>query len=360
MELVAGPHRPGPFQLVETGPDDAARWLELAVIEEAHGEGGGVPAARGEAAQDGMRRSFLVEMERLGIKFGGEGFYPCGIDPQAAGAESLAWGQILEIALGHRRVLQDRAPPATGAALMRPTAASAALNETTTSIMVPLRTGAKDMTTSIDALDISAYTPNIGAYALGSSGEDKLPAHDQMRLDIRVYTPTYMRICALVEKESEMPVEPKLQTQDCNCFAVRQAARHVTQFYDQYLAQVGLRTSQFAILAKLRRLGPMTINTLAAELVMDRTTMGRNILPLARDGFIAIKPGASDRRVKELHLTATGTEKVKSGLKLWAAAQTRFEAAFGPKRSSELRDLLLNLVATDLGSAPTRTQQRAG
>ena len=126
-------------------------------------------------------------------------------------------------------------------------------------------------------------------------------------------------------QKAEIPVDHKLHTHDCNCFAVRQAARHVTQFYDQYLAPIGLRTSQLSILAKLRRLGPMAINTLAAELVMNRTTLGRNILPLDRDGLIAIKPGATDRRVKELHLTAAGAEKVKSGLKLWAAAQTRFE-----------------------------------
>ena len=48
----------------------------------------------------------------------------------------------------------------------------------------------------------------------------------------------------------------------------------------QFLALSGPRTTQFSILARLRRLGPMTINTLAAELVMDRTTLGRNILPL--------------------------------------------------------------------------------
>src|SRR5580704_14992247 len=68
--------------------------------------------------------------------------------------------------------------------------------------------------------------------------------------------------------------------EDCNCLAVRQAARHITQFYDQFLAASGLRTTQFSILAKLRRLGPMTINALAADMVMDRTTLGRNILPL--------------------------------------------------------------------------------
>ena len=78
---------------------------------------------------------------------------------------------------------------------------------------------------------------------------------------------------------------------DCTCLAVRQAARHVTQFYDRHLASAGLRTTQFSILARLRRQGPITINTLADEMVMDRTTLGRNILPLERDGLISIAPG---------------------------------------------------------------------
>ena len=144
--------------------------------------------------------------------------------------------------------------------------------------------------------------------------------------------------------------EHKHQPRDCNCFAVRQAARHVTQFYDQHLAAIGLTTSQWSLLAKLKGLGPMTINKLAAELVMDRTTLGRNVLPLERDGLLDVRSGATDRRVKELHLTPAGAEKVRAGIKLWAAAQAKFEAAYGSTRSSELRHLLRTLVATELGS----------
>src|SRR5262244_4386339 len=108
--------------------------------------------------------------------------------------------------------------------------------------------------------------------------------------------------------------------EDCNCLAVRQAARHITQFYDQLLTPSGLRTTQFSILAKLRRLGPMTINALAAEIVMDRTTLGRNILPLERDGLIAVEKGSRDRRSKELRLTAAGEARFRSGMKVWVQA----------------------------------------
>jgi hypothetical protein len=53
--------------------------------------------------------------------------------------------------------------------------------------------------------------------------------------------------------------------EECNCFAVRAAARYITQVYDQVLAPTGLRTTQFSILAKLKRLGPLTINMLARD-----------------------------------------------------------------------------------------------
>src|SRR5262245_8049013 len=108
---------------------------------------------------------------------------------------------------------------------------------------------------------------------------------------------------------------------DCNCLAIRQAARHVTQFYDQVLAPSGLRTTQLSILAKLRRLGPTTINDLANNLVMDRTTLGRNILPLQRDRLISVVKGRTDRRSKELHLTKAGAARLRAAAKLWVKAQ---------------------------------------
>lgn len=153
-----------------------------------------------------------------------------------------------------------------------------------------------------------------------------------------------------------MTPDTRTNTQDCICLAVRQAARHVTQSYDQFLAPAGLRTTQFSILAKLKRKGPMTINALAAELVMDRTTLGRNILPLERDGLISIEPLASDRRSKALHLTKAGDKRLEAARTGWVKAQARFESAFGGKRTSELRELLRAVVASELGPPSVTTR----
>ena len=145
------------------------------------------------------------------------------------------------------------------------------------------------------------------------------------------------------------PLAATLSFQLCNCLALRQAARHVSQFYDQRLAPSGLRTTQFSILAKLKGLGPMTINALARELVMDRTTLGRTMLPLERDGLIAIKDGSLDRRTKELVVTKRGTERLQRAAMLWVEAQKVFEERFGVGHAADLRGLLREVVSCELG-----------
>jgi DNA-binding MarR family transcriptional regulator len=148
-----------------------------------------------------------------------------------------------------------------------------------------------------------------------------------------------------------MPAPIAAMPEPCNCQAIRAAARHVTQFYDQCLAPSGLRTSQFTILAKLRRNGPLTINALADDMVMDRTTLGRNVLPLERDGLISIEASAVDRRAKELALTKAGAKRLRAATKLWFAAQAQFDDAFGAKQAADLRALMATVVASDFTAA---------
>jgi DNA-binding MarR family transcriptional regulator len=143
------------------------------------------------------------------------------------------------------------------------------------------------------------------------------------------------------------------QPEVCNCLALRQASRHVTQFYDQLLASSGLRTTQFSILIRLRLAGPMTINALAKALVMDRTTLGRNILPLEREGLIDVVSGLADRRSKVLRLTKAGAARLRAARAGWIQAQAGFEAAFGGRRAAGLRALLQAVTATDLGAVPS-------
>ncbi|MBX9844149.1 MAG: MarR family winged helix-turn-helix transcriptional regulator [Xanthobacteraceae bacterium] len=137
---------------------------------------------------------------------------------------------------------------------------------------------------------------------------------------------------------------PALESAECNCLALRQAARHVSQIYDGYLAAVGLKTTQYSILAKLSRLGPLSINELAKSMVMDRTTLGRAVQPLARDKLLTIGAG-DDGRTRRLTLTAAGQAKLKAAMGQWREAQKKFELAFGVDDSAALRTALRRAVA---------------
>ncbi len=121
---------------------------------------------------------------------------------------------------------------------------------------------------------------------------------------------------------------------------MRRAARHLTQAYDKYLSQAGLRISQYSLLRALARMGPMNMQAAAREMGLDRTTLGRNLRPLERDGLVSIEIDDADRRGRSLDLTEAGRAKLALALPLWQAAQSSFEAAYGTDRTSGLNTTL--------------------
>lgn len=145
-------------------------------------------------------------------------------------------------------------------------------------------------------------------------------------------------------KEAGLVPEPAIdELAYCNCLAVRQAARRVTQFYEARLAPLGLTASQYSILARLNRLGPVTINQLAEAMVMDRTTTGRAVQPLEREDLVRIGT-AEDGRKRVVSLTAAGKRRFAAALKAWRQAQGEFERTFGPDAAKSLRTMMKSVV----------------
>ena len=134
----------------------------------------------------------------------------------------------------------------------------------------------------------------------------------------------------------------------CNCMSLRQAARHVSQFYDQQLAPFGLTLNQYALLARLATRGAAPITEVAQGLVMDRTTLTRNLKPLQAAGLLTQKPNEADRRSQTLSLTSRGEQVFALATPAWAAAQARFEQEVGAGQAAALRQLLHHVVQTPL------------
>lgn len=146
---------------------------------------------------------------------------------------------------------------------------------------------------------------------------------------------------ARTEDEAARPI-PVIAS-PCHCLAVRQAARHVTQIYDRHLAAIGLRSTQYSVLAMLDRTGPISVNELAHHLVMDRTATGRALRPLEREGLVHIGAGR-DARTRALSLTPAGLERLGAGRGLWSRAQAAFEAQYGAAEAGALRLSLARVV----------------
>jgi DNA-binding MarR family transcriptional regulator len=140
---------------------------------------------------------------------------------------------------------------------------------------------------------------------------------------------------------------PDVEAEICNCAALRQAARRVTKIYDDALAPIGLGVNQFSILVRLSLVGPSTIQDLARLLVMDRSTLGHLLRPLEKRGLVKLEVSEQDRRSRMISLTQAGKVAVAKARPRWAAAQRRFESAFGKEAALELRTVLKEIATVE-------------
>jgi DNA-binding MarR family transcriptional regulator len=115
----------------------------------------------------------------------------------------------------------------------------------------------------------------------------------------------------------------------CTCLRLRKAARRITQIYDGHVEPFGLTITQFGLLAHLRVLDGIGVGALAEKLVMDPTTLTRNLRPLERRGLVTLEPDPEDRRSRNLHLTDAGRETLRAARPAWARAQRHVEEVLG-------------------------------
>ena len=141
--------------------------------------------------------------------------------------------------------------------------------------------------------------------------------------------------------------EPRRATDlaDCTCATLRKAARVITQVYDAALRPAGLKATQFTLLATLAKLGDVPLTQLAEALVLDRTTLTRNLGPLTARGLVSIEH-EKDQRVRTISLTGSGRRLFEQALPHWQKAQSRLVQDLGHERWSGFIDDLVATVDT--------------
>ena len=147
----------------------------------------------------------------------------------------------------------------------------------------------------------------------------------------------------------------KLDLEKCrlvatNCVAgnLRQATRAVSQLYDEAIRPSGLRGTQFSLLIALAVAGTVPISGLAKVLIMDRTTLSRNLKPLEKQGWAQTESGA-DRRQRMVRITSEGKAVLAKALPLWEAAHSHMVDELGQEQFSQLQ---LGLAAATSSARP--------
>lgn len=144
----------------------------------------------------------------------------------------------------------------------------------------------------------------------------------------------------------------------CTCLAVRRASRAVSQAYDEALAPQGITSGQFTLLAQIKLRGQSTISSLARRLVMERTTLTRNLRLLQDREMVALTEGAEDKRKRLVGLTDHGEVVLARAMPYWEAAQDRLMQQLGRSgwtRALEALDRLIDDLrpkSTSKSSAP--------
>ncbi len=114
----------------------------------------------------------------------------------------------------------------------------------------------------------------------------------------------------------------------CMALKARMAARTVTRVYDSALKPVGLRITQFTVLACIGSGDVNSISGLADYLAIERTTLTRNLQLLEKKGIISFEQGA-DSRARPVKLTEKGEELLQNAIPLWQDAQKTLQEKLG-------------------------------
>jgi DNA-binding MarR family transcriptional regulator len=134
-------------------------------------------------------------------------------------------------------------------------------------------------------------------------------------------------------------MKKNIKPQGCTNLKLRQLTRVVTRHYDSYIAETGLKNTQYALLSHAVRLGPVQPGDLARRMQMDASTLTRNLQPLIAQGFLEIGAG-KDARSRLVNATDAGRLKQAEAQDAWKMAQIALNERLGLERVAALHDLL--------------------
>jgi DNA-binding MarR family transcriptional regulator len=145
----------------------------------------------------------------------------------------------------------------------------------------------------------------------------------------------YMHHMKPFNEASQPVLLPQALLEVCLCHHARRTSRAITRLFDEALQPTGLKASQFNILTAVAAGEPTSVGALSGVLVLDRTTLSRNLKPLREFGYLTMDGGAG-RRPDVVALTAAGRTVLDQATDLWRKAQGDLTQRLGAGQAGQL------------------------
>jgi DNA-binding MarR family transcriptional regulator len=132
------------------------------------------------------------------------------------------------------------------------------------------------------------------------------------------------------------------------CLGMRVGRLHrvIARCYEQALQTVGLTQPQFEVLATLiNAAGPVRPAALAGRLMLERSTVSRNLALMQERGWVAIAETSTTGRAMAVTITDAGLTAFTGASTAWRRAQAGAARMLGPD-AAPILDQWLGLDAT--------------
>jgi DNA-binding MarR family transcriptional regulator len=139
-----------------------------------------------------------------------------------------------------------------------------------------------------------------------------------------------------------MAKRPDYHLEDQIGFVLRRVTQRHLALFSAAIPQV--TTTQWAVIARLSEIGPMSQNLLGREAAMDAATVKGVVDRLVREGLVETAPDPDDKRRLTVALTAAGRDLFQAQLAAAAGVSEATLAPLTPQERAQVLALLARLA----------------
>ena len=125
----------------------------------------------------------------------------------------------------------------------------------------------------------------------------------------------------------------------CYCKNLRDFTRKMTAIYDAELDAYGINIAQYSLMRLVINNNPVSLTRLGDIAGLDRSTVGRNVTVLARQGGLQVDRDGMDKRQQQVSITPEGEALIRDAFPSWQRCQHIIEERLGADNVMALQNI---------------------